>query len=195
MRCANLNRRTNETNITVNLVLDGSGTFDNDTGIGFFNHMLDQFARHGLFNLAIKAKADLHVDDHHCVEDVGIILGQALESALADKAGIRRYGSCLLPMDDALVQIALDLSGRSYFYWDVTIPTEKIGQFDTELIREFFQAFATHAKMTLHVKCIHGVNSHHIVEASFKAVARALRQAIEIDPRASGDIPSTKGTL
>ena len=157
--------------------------------------MLDQLARHSLIDMVIRAKGDLHIDDHHTVEDTGIALGQALTQALGDKKGIRRYGSCLLPMDDALVRAALDLSARPFLIWNVELPTNKIGTFDTELVREFFTALATHGGITLHVDALHGINSHHIAEAAFKAVARALREAVETDPRKADAIPSTKGTL
>jgi imidazoleglycerol-phosphate dehydratase len=157
--------------------------------------MLDQLSRHSLVDMTISAKGDLHIDDHHTVEDTGIALGQALTQALGDKRGIVRYGSCLLPMDDAQVRCALDLSARPYLIWNVDMPTQKIGTFDTELVREFFTAFATHGGITLHVDQLHGFNSHHIAEAAFKSVARALRDALEVDPRKSGDIPSTKGAL
>lgn len=195
MRQTTISRSTAETNITVEINLDGSGTYDNQTGIGFFDHMLDQLARHSLIDMKISAKGDLHIDDHHTVEDVGITLGQALSKALGDKRGIRRYGACLLPMDDALVRTALDLSARPFLIWNVDLPTSKIGTFDTELVREFFQALSTHGGITLHVDMLHGFNSHHIAEAAFKSVARALREAVEVDPRKSGDIPSTKGAL
>ncbi len=195
MRSAKITRKTAETDITVELSLDGTGAYDNDTGVGFFDHMLDQLARHALFDLKIAATGDLHIDDHHTVEDVGIALGQALSQALGDKRGIRRYGACHLPMDDAQVRAALDLSGRPYLVWNVAFPTAQIGKFDTELVREFFQALATHGGITLHVDRLHGINSHHIAEAAFKAVARALRDAVEIDPRKADAVPSTKGTL
>ena len=195
MRKANVTRKTAETDITVEIDLDGSGTYDNQTGVGFFDHMLDQLARHALIDMDVRATGDLYIDDHHTVEDTGIALGQALTQALGDKRGIVRYGSCLLPMDDALVRAALDLSGRPYLVWNVQMPTAKIGTFDTELVREFFQALATHGGITLHVDMLHGVNSHHIAEAAFKAVARALRQAVETDPRKADAIPSTKGAL
>ncbi|MFT5343292.1 MAG: imidazoleglycerol-phosphate dehydratase, partial [Paracoccaceae bacterium] len=161
----------------------------------FFDHMLDQLARHSLIDMTIRAKGDLHIDDHHTVEDVGIALGQALTQALGDKRGIRRYGSCLLPMDDAQVRVALDLSARPFLIWNADLPTAKIGTFDTELVREFFQAMSTHGGITLHVDCLHGINSHHIAEATFKSVARALRDAVETDPRQADDVPSTKGAL
>ena len=195
MRSATISRKTAETDITVDINLDGTGTYNNQTGIGFFDHMLDQLARHALIDMTISATGDLHIDDHHTVEDTGIALGQALAKAMGDKRGIRRYGSCLLPMDDALVRAALDLSARPYLVWDVTLPTAQIGSFDTELVREFFQAFATHGGITLHVDALHGLNSHHIAEAAFKAVARSLRDALEVDPRKADDVPSTKGML
>ncbi|MEZ5733972.1 MAG: imidazoleglycerol-phosphate dehydratase HisB [Paracoccaceae bacterium] len=194
MRQARISRKTAETDISVEINLDGDGTYDNKAGVGFFDHMLDQLARHSLIDMKIAAKGDLHIDDHHTVEDTGIALGQALTKALGDKRGIRRYGSCLLPMDDALVRAALDLSGRPYLVWNLPMPTAKIGTFDTELVREFFQALSTHGGITLHVDMLHGLNSHHIAEAAFKAVARALREAVESDPRQTG-LPSTKGAL
>ena len=195
MRTAKITRKTAETEIVVELNLDGTGSYDNETGVGFFDHMLDQLARHSLIDMTVRATGDLHIDDHHTVEDVGITLGQALAKALGDKRGIRRYGSCLLPMDDALVRTALDLSARPFLVWNVDLPTQKIGTFDTELVREFFQAFSTQGGITLHVDMLHGLNSHHIVEAAFKSVARALREAVEVDPRKAEDIPSTKGAL
>ncbi len=195
MRSATITRTTSETDITIEINIDGTGTYDNQTGIGFFDHMLDQLARHALIDMTIRAKGDLHIDDHHTVEDTGIALGQAVSKAVGDKTGIRRYGSCLLPMDDALVRAALDLSGRPFLVWNAEMPTAKIGTFDTELVREFFQAFSTHAQITLHVDVLHGINSHHIAEAAFKSVARALRDALETDPRRADAIPSTKGAL
>tara|TARA_R110000764_G_scaffold16580_2_gene46294 strand:+ start:647 stop:1234 length:588 start_codon:yes stop_codon:yes gene_type:complete len=195
MRSATITRQTAETDISVTINLDGTGSYDNQTGIGFFDHMLDQLARHSLIDMTIRAKGDLHIDDHHTVEDTGIALGQALAQALGDKRGIVRYGSCLLPMDDALVRTALDLSARPFLIWNVDLPTAKIGSFDTELVREFFTAFATQGGITLHVDMLHGFNSHHIAEAAFKSVARALRQAVETDPRKADAIPSTKGAL
>jgi imidazoleglycerol-phosphate dehydratase len=195
MRKAEITRTTNETEISVSVTLDGTGQHRMASGVGFFDHMLDQLARHALVDISLSAKGDLHIDDHHTVEDCGIALGQALARALGDKRGIRRYGECSLPMDDAQVRCALDLSGRPFLVWNVPFPTPKIGTFDTELVREFFQALATHAGITLHVDLIHGINSHHIAEAVFKAVARALRVAVEADPRMAGSIPSTKGTL
>ncbi len=195
MRKATITRKTAETDITVEIDLDGTGSYDNQTGVGFFDHMLDQLARHALIDMTVRASGDLHIDDHHTVEDTGIALGQALAEALGNKRGIRRYGACLLPMDDALVRTALDLSGRPYLVWNVEMPTAKIGTFDTELVREFFQSFSTHGGITLHVDALHGLNSHHIAEAAFKSVARALREAVETDPRKSDAIPSTKGAL
>ena len=194
MRQAEITRNTAETQIEVRVNLDGTGVYDNQTGVGFFDHMLDQLSRHSLIDLTVRAKGDLHIDDHHTVEDVGIAIGQALTKALGDKKGIRRYGSFLLAMDDALVRTALDLSARPFLIWNVDFPTQKIGTFDTELVREFFQALSTHGGITLHVDAIHGINSHHIAEATFKSVARALREAVEPDPR-SDALPSTKGAL
>lgn len=195
MRRATITRKTAETDISVEINLDGTGRYDNETGVGFFDHMLDQLARHSLIDMTLRCTGDLHIDDHHTVEDVGIALGQALAEALGDKRGIRRYGACLLPMDDALVRTALDLSGRPFLAWNLDLPTQKIGTFDTELVREFFQALSTHGGITLHVDMLHGVNSHHIAEAAFKSVARALRDAVDTDPRKSDAIPSTKGAL
>lgn len=195
MRQATITRKTAETQIEVTLNLDGTGVYDNRTGVGFFDHMLDQLSRHSLIDLTVRATGDLHIDDHHTVEDTGIAIGQALTRALGDKTGIRRYGSFLLTMDDALLRAALDLSARPFLVWNVDFPTAKIGGFDTELVREFFQALSTHGGITLHVDRIHGLNSHHIAEAAFKAVARALREAVEPDPRMAGVLPSTKGAL
>lgn len=195
MRKATLSRKTAETEISVTLNLDGTGVYDNRTGVGFFDHMLDQLSRHALIDLAVTAKGDTHIDDHHTVEDTGIAIGQALAQALGDKRGIRRYGHFSLAMDDAQVATALDLSGRPYLVWNVALPTARIGTFDTELVREFFQALSTHGGITLHVDLVHGLNSHHIAEAAFKSVARALRMAVEPDPRMPGILPSTKGTL
>ncbi len=195
MRTATLERATTETKIRVEMNLDGSGAYDIATGVGFFDHMLEQLARHSLIDLTVRAEGDLHIDDHHTVEDTGIALGQALAQALGDKRGIRRYGACLLPMDDCLVRAALDLSARPHLVWRVDFTAGKIGAFDTELVREFFQALATHDGITLHVACLDGINSHHIAEAAFKAVARALREAVEPDPRKGDAIPSTKGAL
>ncbi|MFO7853647.1 MAG: imidazoleglycerol-phosphate dehydratase HisB [Paracoccaceae bacterium] len=195
MRTTTVSRKTTETDVTVELDLDGTGRHDCATGVGFFDHMLDQLARHGLLDLAVKAEGDRWIDDHHTVEDVGIALGRALDEALGDKRGVRRYGSCLLPMDEALVRAALDLSGRPFLVWKVDFAVEKIGGFDVQLVREFFTALAMNARMTLHVERLDGVNAHHVAEAAFKAVARALREAVEPDPRRSGEIPSTKGAL
>ncbi len=195
MRSAKISRQTAETEISVQVNLDGTGQYDNQSGVGFFDHMLDQLARHSLIDMTIRAKGDYHIDDHHTVEDTGIAMGQALTQALGDKKGIRRYGECHLPMDDAQVRCALDLSGRPFLIWNVDLPTQKIGNFDTELVREFFQALATHGGITLHIDQLHGFNSHHIAEAAFKAVARALRNAVETDPRKADAIPSTKGAL
>ena len=195
MRQATITRTTSETRIEVTLNLDGTGAYDNQTGVGFFDHMLDQLSRHSLIDLTVRAKGDLHIDDHHTVEDTGIAIGQALTQALGDKRGIRRYGSCLLAMDDAQVRCALDLSGRAFLICNLDMPTEKIGAFDTQLVREFFQALASHGGITLHIDRLHGFNSHHIAEAAFKSVARALREAVEPDPRMEGHLPSTKGAL
>jgi len=195
MRKAEISRDTSETKIAVSVNLDGTGQYDVKTGIGFFDHMLEQLARHALMDITVRATGDLHIDDHHTVEDVGIALGRALTQAVGDKRGTRRYGSCLLPMDDTLVRAALDLSGRPYLVWKVNFTAPKIGTFDTELVREFFNAFAMQGGITLHVECLDGINSHHIAEAAFKSVARALRDALEIDPRKADAVPSTKGTL
>mgnify|MGYP000406164032 FL=1 len=195
MPSTTITRKTAETDITVEVALDGTGRYDIATGVGFFDHMLDQLARHSLIDMTIRCTGDTHIDDHHTVEDVGIALGQALREALGDKRGIRRYAACLLPMDDTLVRAALDLSGRPYLVWCMDLPTPKIGSFDTELVREFFQAFSTHGGITLHVDALRGINSHHLAEAAFKAVARALREAVEPDLRKSDAIPSTKGSL
>ena len=195
MRIATITRNTAETQISVTINLDGTGKYDNRTGVGFFDHMLDQLSRHSLIDMTIHAAGDYHIDDHHTVEDTGIALGQAIVKAVGDKKGINRYGSCLLPMDDALVRAALDISARPFLVFNVDMPTQKIGNFDTELVREFFQALSTHAGLTLHIDQLHGLNSHHIAEAAFKSVARALRQAVEIDPRMSQALPSTKGAL
>ncbi|MBM9594568.1 imidazoleglycerol-phosphate dehydratase HisB [Roseitranquillus sediminis] len=195
MRRATIKRRTVETDISVELNLDGVGQHDIRTGVGFFDHMLDQLSRHALIDLTVRTDGDTHIDDHHTIEDTGIAIGQALAQALGDKTGIRRYGACLLPMDDALVRAALDLSGRPFLVWRVDLTAERIGTFDTQLVREFFQALATHGGITLHVEALHGLNAHHVAEASYKAVARALREAVETDPRRADAVPSTKGTL
>jgi imidazoleglycerol-phosphate dehydratase len=195
LRLAEKSRETRETAVSVEINLDGSGQSKISTGIGFFDHMLDQIARHAMVDLKIKAKGDLHIDDHHTVEDVGITLGQALDEALGARRGIRRYGQCDLPMDEALSRVALDLSGRPFLVWRTNFTAEKIGSFDTELVREFFQAISVQARMTLHVETPYGENSHHIAESVFKGFARALRMAVEIDPRAPDQTPSTKGSL
>ncbi len=195
MRKAEVTRTTAETDIRVSVDPDGTGAARIATGVGFFDHMLDQLARHSLIDIAVEARGDLHIDDHHTVEDVGIALGQALTKAVGDKRGIRRYGHFRLAMDDAQVAVALDLSARPFLVWNLPFPTQKIGSFDTELVREFFQALSTHGGITLHVDLIHGINSHHIAEATFKAVARSLRMAVERDPRIGDALPSTKGAL
>ena len=192
-RIASLSRTTTETDISLTLNLDGSGKADIATGIGFLDHMLTALARHGLFDLTVRAKGDLHIDFHHTTEDVGIVLGQAFAKALGDKRGIRRFGHGVVPMDEALVDAAVDISGRPYLAWNVGFQRPKIGEMDTELFEEFFRALAFNALVTLHVTMRAGVNAHHVAEASFKATARALRAACEMDPRAAGEIPSTKG--
>lgn len=194
MRDATVTRTTSETAISVSISLDGTGSAKISTGVGFFDHMLDQLAKHSLIDMTITAKGDLHIDDHHTVEDVGIALGQALSKALGDKKGIRRYGHFALAMDDAQIACALDLSARPYLICNLDFPTPKIGRFDSELVREFFQALATHGGITLHIDKKHGLNSHHIAEAAFKAVAKSLRMAVEKDPR-NDALPSTKGAL
>ena len=195
MRKSEITRETNETKVSVFINLDGKGRYSNETNVGFFDHMLDQLSRHSLMDLTIKTVGDTEIDDHHTVEDTGIALGQAVKDALGNKQGIVRYGSCHLPMDDAQIRTSLDFSARPFFIWNVNFSTNKIGAFDVELVREFFQAFSTHAGLTLHVDMVHGINNHHIAEAIFKSVARALRLAIEIDPRMSESLPSTKGKL
>jgi imidazoleglycerol-phosphate dehydratase len=195
MRTATITRQTAETEISVEINLDGTGQYDNQTGVGFFDHMLDQRSRHSLIDMTVRAKGDYHIDDHHTVEDTGIAIGQALTAALGDKKGINRYADCHLAMDDAQVRCALDLSARPYLIWNVTFEAQKIGTFDTELVREFFQALSTHGGITLHVDQVHGFNAHHVAEATFKSVARALRTAVETDPRKADAIPSTKGAL
>jgi imidazoleglycerol-phosphate dehydratase len=195
MRTASISRDTAETKINVEINLDGTGIYDNKTGVGFFDHMLDQLSRHSLIDMTIRADGDTHIDDHHTVEDVGIAIGQALTAAVGDKKGIRRYGHFALAMDDTQVSTALDLSARPFFVWNVDFPSDKIGTFDTELVREFFQALSTHGGITLHIDKMHGINSHHIAEAAFKSVAKALRMAVEIDSRMVGILPSTKGAL
>ena len=195
MRQASISRKTNETEISATVNLDGTGACRIETGIGFFDHMLDQLGRHGLIDLTIAARGDLHIDDHHTVEDTGITLGQAIRQALGERRGIVRYGHAYLPMDETLSRASIDVSGRPFLVFRTDFHTPKIGTFDTQLVREFFQAFAMHAGITLHIETLYGVNDHHIAESCFKAVARALRTAIAIDPRRSGAVPSTKGGL
>lgn len=195
MRQAEIERKTKETDVRIALKLDGTGKNEIDTGVGFLNHMLELFSAHGRFDLQVKCKGDTWVDDHHSVEDVGIALGQAFDRVLGDRRGIRRYGQRVLPMDEALILSAVDLSGRDFLGWDMSIPTEKVGTFDTELAEEFFLGFVRNAKCTLHVRQLSGSNSHHILEGAFKCVARALREAAELDPAFADEIPSTKGTL
>ncbi|MCV6574321.1 MAG: imidazoleglycerol-phosphate dehydratase HisB [Cohaesibacter sp.] len=195
MRQAQIERKTNETDIALSINLDGTGTYDIQTGIGFLDHMIDQLSRHSLIDMTIRAKGDLHIDQHHTAEDVGIALGQAFKQALDDKKGITRYADVHLPMDEAMTRAAVDVSGRPFLIWDVSFSRDKVGDFDTELFQEFFQAFAQNAGITLHIANLYGTNNHHIAETCFKAVARALRQAVELDPRQSDRVPSTKGTL
>ena len=194
-RSASVERKTKETAIAVSLSVDGTGQFDIATGVGFFDHMLEQLSRHSLIDMTIKADGDLHIDDHHTVEDVGIAIGQALDKALGDRRGITRYASLDLAMDETLTRAAVDVSGRPYLIWNVQFPSQKIGSFDTELLREFFHALAQNAGITLHITNDYGANSHHIAETCFKAVARVLRAATEADPRQAGVVPSTKGSL
>jgi imidazoleglycerol-phosphate dehydratase len=194
-RQASIERSTKETKIKASVDLDGSGAYEIATGIGFLDHMLEQLARHSLVDISLKAKGDLHIDFHHTTEDCGIVLGQALAKALGDKQGIVRYASVHLPMDGTLTRVAIDISGRPYLVWRVRFTTAKLGEMDTELFREFFQAFAQHAGLALHVETLYGDNNHHIAETCFKGLARALREAVAIDPRQVGRVPSTKGTL
>jgi imidazoleglycerol-phosphate dehydratase len=195
MRRAKVSRSTSETKIEVEIGLDGTGRADIHTGVGFFDHMLELFARHGLFDLTVKARGDTHIDDHHTIEDVGIALGEAFLRALGDKKALTRYGDIHLPMDETLARVAVDISGRPFLVFGAEFKTPKIGSFDTELVREWFQAFAMNARITLHAQAIHGENSHHIAEALFKGLARALRQAVSIETREGGRVPSTKGAL
>jgi len=195
MRTADLHRKTNETDIQLTINIDGTGQYDIDTGIGFLDHMLEQLARHSLMDITLKAKGDLHIDAHHTTEDTGWALGEALNKALGDRAGITRYAHCLLPMDETLSTVALDISGRPFLVWQVELPSDVLGNMETELFREWFQAFAMGARITLHVRNDYGVNTHHIIESCYKALARSLREATQIDPRGNGRIPSTKGTL
>jgi imidazoleglycerol-phosphate dehydratase len=194
-RRATITRRTKETAITASVDLDGTGAYEIATGVGFLDHMIEQLARHSLIDITLKAKGDLHIDQHHTTEDSGIVLGQAVARALCDKKGIARYGAAYLPMDETLTRVALDVSGRPFLVWKVEFTRSKIGDMDTELFREWFQAFAQHAGLTLHVETLYGENSHHIAETCYKALARALRQAIAIDGRQQGRVPSTKGQL
>ncbi|HZH28839.1 MAG TPA: imidazoleglycerol-phosphate dehydratase HisB [Azospirillaceae bacterium] len=194
-RRAEVVRATTETQLHVTVDLDGTGTYDVKTGIGFLDHMLEQLARHSLVDLMVRADGDLHIDGHHTTEDTGIALGQAVAKALGDKRGIARYGSAYAPMDETLCRVALDLSGRPFLVWKVAFTRDRLGTLDTELVREWFQAFAQNAGATLHVECLYGENNHHIAESAFKALAQALRRAVELDPRKAGQIPSTKGTL
>ena len=195
MRRAKIERKTTETQISAAVNLDGTGVYDVETGIGFLDHMIEQLARHGLFDITLKAKGDLHIDFHHTTEDTGIVLGQAVAKALGERKGIRRYGEATIPMDETMSRVALDASNRPYLIWKVAFPRDKLGEMDTELFKEWFQAFAQHAGLTLHVENLYGENSHHIVESCFKGLARALRQAVEIDPRRADAVPSTKGKL
>jgi imidazoleglycerol-phosphate dehydratase len=195
MRIASLERKTKETAISAEVNLDGSGTFDISTGVGFLDHMLEQLSRHSLIDIKLKAEGDLHIDFHHTAEDSGIVLGQAIAKALGEKKGITRYASMDLPMDETLTRVALDVSGRPYLIWRVKFPSARIGEMDTELFREWFQAFAQNAGITLHVENLYGENSHHIAESCYKGLARALRAAIAIDPALQGQLPSTKGML
>jgi imidazoleglycerol-phosphate dehydratase len=195
MRQATVERKTRETEVTATVNLDGAGRYDVATGIGFLDHMLEQLSRHSLIDLKLRAKGDLHIDHHHTTEDTGIVIGEAVAKALGDRTGIARYGSALIPMDETLTRVALDASNRPYLIWKVQFTRHKLGNFDTELFKEWFQAFAQHAGVTLHIENLYGGNSHHIVESCYKGLARALRQAIEIDPRKADAVPSTKGTL
>lgn len=195
MRTAEINRKTNETDIKLTLKLDGTGKSEINTGCGFLDHMLTLFARHGGFDLAVSCKGDTYVDYHHTVEDIGIALGDAFKSALGDMRGITRYGSFILPMDESLIMTAVDISGRSHLSYDLTIPAQKVGDFDTELAEEFYLGFVRHAAVTLHIKQLSGTNSHHIIEGAFKSVARSLAAAVKIDETRKDEIPSTKGVL
>lgn len=195
MRQATVERKTKETSISVTVNLDGTGEYTVSTGIGFLDHMMEQLSRHSLMDLEVKAEGDLHIDFHHTTEDTGIAIGEAVSKALGDRAGIRRYGEATIPMDETLSRVALDASNRPYLIWRVDFNRDKLGEMDTELFKEWFQAFAQAAGLTLHVENLYGENNHHIVESCYKALARALRQAIEIDPRKADAIPSTKGTL
>ncbi len=195
MRCAEINRKTNETDIRLRLDLDGTGKSDIDSGVGFLDHMLTLFARHGRFDLTLKCDGDTYVDDHHSAEDIGIALGQAFSQALGEKRGIIRYGSFILPMDESLILTAADISGRAHLNYDLHIPTQKVGTFDTELVEEFFLGFVRNADLTLHIKQLEGKNSHHIIEGAFKSFGRSMKQAVAIDAAFRDEIPSTKGVL
>ncbi len=195
MRQASVERNTTETRIKASVDLDGTGEYDVATGIGFLDHMIAQLSRHSLIDITLKAEGDLHIDFHHTTEDSAIVLGQAVAEALGERKGIRRFGSALSPMDETLTRVALDASNRPYLIWKVELRRDKLGEMDNELFKEWFQAFAQHGGLTLHVETLYGENSHHIVESCFKGLARALRQAIEIDPRKAGAVPSTKGSL
>jgi imidazoleglycerol-phosphate dehydratase len=195
MREAKVARKTTETDIDVSVNVDGTGKYDIDTGIGFLDHMLEIFSRHGLMDLTVRAKGDLHIDFHHTTEDTGIAIGEAVHQALGDRRGIRRYASAMIPMDETMSRVSIDVSDRPYLIWKVEFTKPKLGEMDTELFKEWFQAFAQNARITLHVENLYGENNHHIVESCFKALARALRDAMETDPRAANSIPSTKGTL
>jgi imidazoleglycerol-phosphate dehydratase len=195
MRQADINRNTNETQISAQINLDGTGQYDIKTGIGFLDHMLEQLSRHSLMDITVRVQGDLHIDGHHTTEDSGIALGQAFATALGDKKGITRFGHAYVPMDETLSRVALDISGRPYLIWKVDFRRDKIGEMDTELFKEWFGAFAQHAGLTLHVENVYGENNHHIIESCFKALARALRAAITLDPRAANSVPSTKGSL
>jgi imidazoleglycerol-phosphate dehydratase len=195
MRTGTVHRTTNETSIRVEVNLDGTGVYKVSTGIGFLDHMLEQLSRHSLIDLTVDAKGDLHIDQHHTTEDTGLAIGEAIAQALGDKRGIVRYGSAYAPMDETLTRVALDISGRPYFVWNAAFTTPRLGEWDTELIEHWFHSFAQTAGLTLHVECLYGQNNHHIVESCYKALARALRQAVEIDPRKADTVPSTKGVL
>lgn len=195
MRTASIERKTKETNISVEVNIDGTGQYDIKTGIGFLDHMLEQLSKHSLIDLKIKAVGDLHIDLHHTTEDSGIAIGEAILQALSDKKGIKRYAHALIPMDETLSRVSLDVSGRPYLVWNVKLKVEKLGEMDTELFKEWFQAFAQAAGITLHIENIYGDNSHHIIESCYKGLAKALQSAFEIDPRMKNSIPSTKGTI
>jgi imidazoleglycerol-phosphate dehydratase len=195
VRVASVERKTKETKIKGRIALDGTGVSEISTGIGFLDHMLDQLAKHSLMDITLQAKGDLHIDYHHTTEDTGYVIGAAVSKALGDRAGIQRYGSAMIPFDETLTQVSVDVSNRPYLVWRVNFSRPKLGEMDTELFKEWFQAFAQSAGMTLHIENLYGENNHHIVESCFKGLARALRQAIEIDPRRAGAVPSTKGTL